>query len=340
MPSGLPWTSMRPFLELIPKISTVRLSLDGSDKTLLSLAIDGKDEAAAEELFGALEGLLGMAKMSSAEGIKQLRENSPKMAEAATAIVEALNSKRSGKTVSLDIPRPEGLGDLIKEAAGAAEESSDNAVHANRLKQAALAVHSYTDAYRQLPFTALQDNPKDGGKWSWRVCVLPFVEEDALSRKIDLSKVIDAPVNAALARKMPAVFGRSSKSESDIVWVQPEKPPQSFSEISDGLSNTIMFVRVNRPMAWMDPANITPEGVVKLPGELKDGEDLQVAFYDGSVRNLRKNIAEETLRQILDPADGQVIGETAQALPLGRAKAAAPVPAKNAGRKYPRVTIS
>lgn len=115
---------IKPFVELIPKISTVRLTLDGSDDTLLSLAIDGKDEGAAGELFEALEGAFGMAKMAAAEGIDELSKAMPKAGAVAGELVQALNSKKTGKAVTLNIPRPAGLADAIAEAIDASKNTS------------------------------------------------------------------------------------------------------------------------------------------------------------------------------------------------------------------------
>ncbi len=117
---------VKPFLDLVPKISTIRLTLDGKDPTLMSLAIDGKDEAAAGELFEAMEGLLGMAKMGATPGIEQMKEKLPLMATAATALVEALNSKKAGRTVSLTIPRPSNFSEAIKEAIDSGNVSESN----------------------------------------------------------------------------------------------------------------------------------------------------------------------------------------------------------------------
>jgi hypothetical protein len=120
---------VRPFLELIPKISTLRLSFDGKDATMVSLAIEGVDEAAGQSLFEGLEGLLGMGKMSATQGLAQLNQTSPAMGKVGSDIVESLQSKRDGSSVRLEIPRPEGLDEAIKEMSGmgqSAEGGSDD----------------------------------------------------------------------------------------------------------------------------------------------------------------------------------------------------------------------
>ncbi len=297
----------KPFVALIPKISTLRLTVDGKDTTLLSLSIDGKDEAAADELFEGLEGVLGMAKMAATEGIKQLQENSPKMAVVAGEIVKALNSKKTGHTVALSIPRPAGLSDAISEAIGTAQEASQENVQFNRMRQAALAVHNFDNAYGQFPFLPLKDSAKAGGNLSWRVRVLPFIEQMELSKKIDLSQDFDSPANAAFAESMPELLGVNSSSHSDIVWVQTKTPVAEVADILDGTSNTIMFVQHPAGVPWMDPTNVSPDDVVKRFLALKDDEKLLVAFYDGSVHRLSRKIDVAEIKKMLDPADGQAV---------------------------------
>ena len=58
---------------------------------------------------------------------------------------------------------------------------------ANNMKQLGLAMHSYHDAYRNLPPAAICD--KDGKPLlSWRVAILPFVEGQALYREFKLDE--------------------------------------------------------------------------------------------------------------------------------------------------------
>jgi hypothetical protein len=297
----------KPFIALLPKMSTLRLTLDGKDATLLSLSIDGKDEKGATDLQEGLDALLGMARGFADQGIGQMEAGAPKMGAAARAIVGALNSKKAGKTVSLSVPRPEGFNEAIEEAMNSVQESAQVTGTKNRIRFAAIAVHNYHDVFKRFPTEAFKGNPKAGGNHSWRVRILPFIEEMALSEKINMAEDFDSKANAKFAESMPETLGNGSTSLSDIAWVRPPKPLKSFEDITDGMSNTIMLVQLKDGVPWMDPNNITADEVVKLFESLGEGEALLVAFYDGSVRDLSRDLDVKTLKLLLDPTDGQAV---------------------------------
>src|SRR5262245_21426383 len=67
----------------------------------------------------------------------------------------------------------------------------------NHLRQIAIALQNYHDAYQCLPPAYTVDA---AGKplHSWRTLILPFMEGKAVYDKIDLSKPWDDPVNKAV----------------------------------------------------------------------------------------------------------------------------------------------
>jgi RNA polymerase sigma factor (sigma-70 family) len=73
------------------------------------------------------------------------------------------------------------------------------------LKQLALAMHNYNDTNQGLPLAATTD--KQGkALLSWRVALLPYLEEQELYRQFKLDEPWDSPHNKKLLSKMPAVF--------------------------------------------------------------------------------------------------------------------------------------
>src|SRR5206468_5253686 len=72
--------------------------------------------------------------------------------------------------------------------------------HVNNLKQIGLAMHSYHDVYKRLPSGAVQD--KDGkALLSWRVHLLPFLEQEALFKEFKLDEPWDSDNNKKLLAK-------------------------------------------------------------------------------------------------------------------------------------------
>ena len=73
------------------------------------------------------------------------------------------------------------------------------------LHQIAIAMHSHYDTFNSLPAPASVDSQ---GKplLSWRVPILPFIEQDALYRKFRLDEPWDSPTNKELIKEMPKVY--------------------------------------------------------------------------------------------------------------------------------------
>src|SRR5207249_2796575 len=79
-------------------------------------------------------------------------------------------------------------------------------VSQNNLKQIGLAMHNYHDTYRHFPPQALTD--KNGKPLlSWRVAVLPFIEQDNLYRQFKLDEPWDSEHNRKLLERMPKLGG-------------------------------------------------------------------------------------------------------------------------------------
>src|SRR5438093_7201056 len=87
----------------------------------------------------------------------------------------------------------------------AANEKEARQTSVNNLKQLALAMHNYHDTYGHLPPAALK-NKKGKPLLSWRVALLPFVEEDKLYKEFRLDEPWDSAHNKKLLAKMPKLF--------------------------------------------------------------------------------------------------------------------------------------
>src|SRR5262245_25099565 len=75
---------------------------------------------------------------------------------------------------------------------------------AKNLEQIALAFHNYNDTFGTLPTNVLsKDNTP---LLSWRVQILPFVEQDELYKQFTLDEPWDGEHNKALVAKMPKLY--------------------------------------------------------------------------------------------------------------------------------------
>ena len=153
---------------------------------------------------------------------------------------------------------------LLLPATRTPREASRRSQCKNNLKQIGLALHNYHDVYQAFPPAYTVDA---AGKplHSWRTLILPYLEQQALYDKIDLSKSWDDPANAEALKTCPHFYRcPSTTGPSDqatyLAIAGPEgclstTHPRPLSEITDGTSNTLLVVEV--PVAnavpWMSP---------------------------------------------------------------------------------------
>ncbi|VTR91901.1 Uncharacterized protein OS=Singulisphaera acidiphila (strain ATCC BAA-1392 / DSM 18658 / VKM B-2454 / MOB10) GN=Sinac_3477 PE=4 SV=1: SBP_bac_10 [Gemmata massiliana] len=191
---------------------------------------------------------------------------------------------------------------------------------ANNLKQIALAMHNYHDANNAFPPAAVCDK-KGKPQLSWRVLILPYIEQDALYKEFKLDEPWDSEHNKKLIAKMPKVYampGKSKPGDTDTYYRVFVGNGASFDwlmgtslvGITDGTSNTFMCATGATAVPWTKPDELEfdPEkDNSKLIGLVVNGK-AQVAMCDGSVRTLSKIPAKETLNALITRSGGEVIG--------------------------------
>jgi serine/threonine-protein kinase len=210
---------------------------------------------------------------------------------------------------------------LPKDSPGAASIEAARRAHAmTALRQLALAAHNYHDQYGHFPPYALPDR---SGRplLSWRVALLPFLDQGPLYRKFHLDEPWDGPHNKALLPLIPRLFESPGVSADGPgltfyqAFVGPgagfERDPRRtlrLGEITDGTANTLLFAEAGEPVAWTAPADLFVEPDRPLPrlgGAFADG--FHACTFDGRVHFLgRKVYGDDTaLRALIGRADGQ-----------------------------------
>lgn len=104
------------FLEVIPGINDLVLSMDLSGGDLLGLSMGCKDSGSAQQLNDALAGIFGLAKMFGGQAIGELRQQDAQLADVAQSLLRALTPQTSQNLVEVKIPKPEGMENAIKNA--------------------------------------------------------------------------------------------------------------------------------------------------------------------------------------------------------------------------------
>ncbi len=214
----------------------------------------------------------------------------------------------------------------IQGARGAARDASSM----NNMRQIMLAMHNYHDAHGTFPPAYIAD--EDGKPMtSWRVLLLPYLEEALLYDQYDKTKPWDSPQNLALADRMPMVF----RSPSEAVTPQTHNhtsylfitgkgtvfdgPTSSnFGNIVDGTSNTICMVEAPQSgVPWTQPTDLDVAQLdflihsARSPmlGQLNaDGRgNLKVGMFDGSVRSIPASTPPQVLQSAIGKADGMPV---------------------------------
>jgi len=199
----------------------------------------------------------------------------------------------------------------------------------NNMKQIGLAVHNYESTYGRLPAQANAD-PEGRPLLSWRVHLLPYLEEQALYEEFRFDEPWDSEHNRQLIERMPAIYARpgndpttgqtpylGNATENGLFapgepQQDPKMPPRGigFQNILDGTSNTVMLVEVNdqSQVIWTRPDDfddVDMDPLARLIGAREDG--ILFGFGDGSVRLAPLSIDALLLKRLFDRQDGEVI---------------------------------
>jgi hypothetical protein len=187
---------------------------------------------------------------------------------------------------------------------------------ANNLKQIGLAMHNHHDVNNALPANYMTKDGKPG--LSWRVAILPYIEEDKLFKEFKLDEPWDSESNKKLVERIPKLYAPvRGKADAGTTFYQmfagkqtllnPDGPAVRFADVTDGLSNTFMVVEGGKPVIWTKPDDIEYDGksVSKLGG-MFDGE-FHALFGDGVVRRIPKGMDADVLKLLVERNDGQVV---------------------------------
>jgi hypothetical protein len=188
----------------------------------------------------------------------------------------------------------------------------------NNLKMLALAMHSYHDTFKKFPPHQSAMWGKKG-KLSWRVAILPFIEQGALYNQFNLDQDWDSPQNKALLDKMPAAFRSPNVKQGDEnktyyqVFTGPDTifsgQATKMTGITDGTSNTFLIVEAKKPVDWTKPEDIPYTKAGKMPalGGIFAG-NFNAAMADSSVKYIRREALESDIRAWITPNGGEAVG--------------------------------
>lgn len=194
---------------------------------------------------------------------------------------------------------------------------------ASTMKQIGIALHAYHDTYGFLPanITDMNDKPL----LSWRVAVLPFIEEDALYKQFKLDEAWDGETNKKLIEELPKIYApvRVKTKEKGLTFLQGFDGPDATFEAGkklripasfpDGTSNTVAVVEGGEPVIWSKPADLKFDATKDLPklGGQFDG-DFHAVCMDGAFYKVNgKQMDHPQFKLMVTRSDGQAVNSDA-----------------------------
>ncbi|MBA4188010.1 MAG: hypothetical protein C0467_08325 [Planctomycetaceae bacterium] len=317
----------RPFQPLLNAV-TISATLDLAKDPTLNVVVKSGTARQAADCEKSLAAVMTLLQTQLEGGLKDVEKDAglkdlvAVMNSAIKATGGAKYSTLGGETqMTVTLPGDLPFGGAFIEARKKVQEAGAALQATNNLKQIGLAMHGYHDTHGSMPPAAVCDKT---GKplLSWRVLILPYIEQDDLYKQFKLDEPWDSVNNKKLLAKMPKVYAIPGTTPQEgtethyrvfvgngagFDWVMGPK----IANITDGSSNTLMCVTAADAVPWTKPDELAfdPEkDPSKLFGAVVNGKVL-IGMFDGSVRSLKKLPKKETLKALITKGGGEVIGD-------------------------------
>ncbi|MCL4204393.1 MAG: DUF1559 domain-containing protein [Pirellulaceae bacterium] len=331
---------LQPLLEVPNQLESVMVAVNLSRERMSGIKLTATDEVAAQKLETTLLQGLGFVKqmllgqaLESMPGTGDDPEQQAMqryMVRVANTIEGRLRPTRTGNqlvvTLSADYATSGVLVALLLPAVQAARDAARRTQGMNNLKQLGWAMHIFHDAHGAFP-AAYNTDAEGKPLLSWRVHLLPYVEQQQLYEQFRLNEPWDSPHNRQLIAQMPDVFrapgslappGKTNYlgvRGQGMTFIAPTKagtPPagSSMRAFTDGTSNSVIMVEAGDDLAveWTRPVDFEPDPTQPVKGlvGLRVG-GFTAVFADGSVRFISSQIDPSMLMRGFTVADGQPV---------------------------------
>ena len=190
----------------------------------------------------------------------------------------------------------------------------------NNLRQIGTAMHAYHADYGCFPPAYIPD-PDGKPMHSWRVLLLPYMDEQNLYGQYDFSQSWDSSVNMALVTAMPQVYGCPYDRDTELgetsyqLIVGPgtlfeNEKSMKIDGITGNPSETILVIEVARStVPWLKPSDLDCDKISfqidnGKAGEIGSNHPLRGAnslMADGKVRFLDSRLSAQSVRNMASP---------------------------------------
>ncbi|MFT3878104.1 MAG: DUF1559 domain-containing protein [Gemmatales bacterium] len=286
------------------------------------------DEGSAKAAQNALRFALAAGKMAMTS---MPNRNDPEMKavyDFATKQMEQIKFETSSKDVVVDYQiNVAKMMPILLSAMEKVRGAAERVTSANNMKQCIIAMHNYHSDNNKMPEVMTM---KDGKPMhSWRVMMLPYLEQDALFKQINMNEPWDSEANKKVFEsvEMPKVFAHPAKKDGNskmtyykVFYSKPGVTPRAgFAlgkpmtlgqmTVKDGTSNTIAMIEAGPPVLWYKPDDIEFDPKAQLPNMTSPWKDkkVNVGFFDGSIHSFWLGADEETWKGAITADGGEVL---------------------------------
>lgn len=297
-----------------------------SDKLDLRIISQSATEDEAKDVHGALLTAISVIRLTLSRARDSVASQSsvtdPLALEHLDLLDEILEKaqivrreNQVGAMVNVDAVTTSKIGAALAPAVSSAKAVSERSASINNLRQIGLAFHNYHDTYKTFP-AAIQIGPKNIPH-SWRITLLPFLDQAPLYKQYRQDEPWDSESNKKVLAEMPSVFRcprdqRTSQDTSYFTFVGPETLFGSrkaiIAQIVDGTSNTILVVESKRQVPWTKPDEIefdSRQAVMPLGGWYPNGFCL--VMFDGRALFLPQHVDQQLLKYMIMHSDGNPV---------------------------------
>ena len=211
----------------------------------------------------------------------------------------------------------------------------DQTTSLNRIQQVGLSALNYESAHNRYPAWGFADDYEATEPYlSWRVSLLPLLtsEEDQLYENLNEGGPWNSSNNLVHIKQTPerysSPFAPSLSARGETVYLALTTSKEDefqtmfdrdnfhpgrwrgrrLAEVSDGSSNTILFVEADKSAAvkWTRPQDIDfdPDNPKRHLGGLTPNGAINTVLGDGSTHSLSPDISPEVLRSLAEINDG------------------------------------
>lgn len=188
----------------------------------------------------------------------------------------------------------------------------------NNIKQIMLAMHNYHGVNKEFP-KPVMTGPDGKTKYSWRVALLPYLEQQPLYDAYRFNEPWDSKHNLTILKQIPPTYRHENADPAstnssyfvltgDGTALGNSDEAVRIRDIRDGTSNTAIVFEARRDIPWTKPVDIDYDAEAALP---KFGgyspEGFVIGLTDGAALFLSKDIDAKLLRAMISRNGGEEV---------------------------------